>query len=352
VVRRRRPVNRRRWPAAADRPTLVAIHGGPAGYVHSHLRPHQDRLGDQALVLYVDLPGHGRSDHGDAATCSPERCADDLVAFCDQLGIVQPLMFGHSMGGTSPCSQRFAIPARRAGHYFRPRPRATTSPASWMGFRTRVDDGLADIAARIFGGGTTTADVLAELHRIELRTMIPCRRPGRGQAPARAHTGRAGCKGDSPSLLKEGRALRAAQMFRRPPVATAMALAATCWTGERVDYSDARSSRSATSCTRRSPRRTPSRTKDTVVLILVLLAVGMAIGWAAQLIMGASRATVDWTLALVAGVLGSFVGGTIGSLLSGDGLDVRPSGIIGSLVGAIIVVLVWQRVIAPRRARR
>jgi uncharacterized membrane protein YeaQ/YmgE (transglycosylase-associated protein family) len=96
----------------------------------------------------------------------------------------------------------------------------------------------------------------------------------------------------------------------------------------------------------------PSRTKDTVVLILVLLAVGLAIGWAAQLIMGASRATVDWTLALVAGVLGSFVGGTIGSLLSGDGLDVRPSGIIGSLLGAIVVVLVWQRVIAPRRARR
>lgn len=88
------------------------------------------------------------------------------------------------------------------------------------------------------------------------------------------------------------------------------------------------------------------------MLILVLLAVGMAIGWAAQLIMGASRATVDWTLALVAGVLGSFVGGTISSLLFGDGLDVRPSGIIGSLVGAIIVVLVWQRVIVPRRARR
>jgi uncharacterized membrane protein YeaQ/YmgE (transglycosylase-associated protein family) len=124
-----------------------------------------------------------------------------------------------------------------------------------------------------------------------------------------------------------------------------------CWTGERVDYSDARSE-GCDRCMRRSPRRTPSRTKGSVVLILVLLAVGMAIGWAAQLIMGASRATVDWTLALVAGVLGSFVGGTIGSLLSGDGLDVRPSGIIGSLVGAIIVVLVWQRVIAPRRARR
>ena len=89
-----------------------------------------------------------------------------------------------------------------------------------------------------------------------------------------------------------------------------------------------------------------------VVLLLVLLGVGMAIGWAAQLLMGASRATVDWTLALVAGVLGSFVGGAIGSLLAGDGLALRPSGIIGSLVGAVIVVLVWQRVIVPRRSRR
>ena len=88
------------------------------------------------------------------------------------------------------------------------------------------------------------------------------------------------------------------------------------------------------------------------MLILVLLAVGLAIGWAAQLLLGTSRASVDWTLALIAGLLGSFVGGMIASLLFGDGFAVRPSGITGSLVGAIIVVLVWQRVIAPRRAGR
>lgn len=88
------------------------------------------------------------------------------------------------------------------------------------------------------------------------------------------------------------------------------------------------------------------------MLLLVLLGIGMAIGWAAQLILGTSRAKVDWTLALVAGLLGSFVGGTIGSVLFGDGFEVRASGIIGSLLGAIIVVVVWQRVVAPRRARR
>lgn len=88
------------------------------------------------------------------------------------------------------------------------------------------------------------------------------------------------------------------------------------------------------------------------MLILALIASGMAIGWAAQLILGTSRTTIDWTLALVAGLLGSFVGGMIASLLAGDGLAVQPSGIIGSLIGAIIVVVVWQRVIVPRRASR
>ena len=47
-------------------------------------------------------------------------------------------------------------------------------------------------------------------------------------------------------------------------------------------------------------------------------------------------------MAIVAGLVGSFIGGLLISLLAGDGLDLRPSGIIGSLVGAIIVTAVWR----------
>jgi uncharacterized membrane protein YeaQ/YmgE (transglycosylase-associated protein family) len=46
-------------------------------------------------------------------------------------------------------------------------------------------------------------------------------------------------------------------------------------------------------------------------------------------------------MALVAGLAGSFVGGLLGSLLAGEGLELRPSGIIGSLVGAVIVTAAW-----------
>jgi uncharacterized membrane protein YeaQ/YmgE (transglycosylase-associated protein family) len=46
-------------------------------------------------------------------------------------------------------------------------------------------------------------------------------------------------------------------------------------------------------------------------------------------------------MAFVAGLVGSFVGGLLISLLNGDGIQLRASGIIGSLAGAIIVTLVW-----------
>ncbi|HML51693.1 MAG TPA: GlsB/YeaQ/YmgE family stress response membrane protein [Propionicimonas sp.] len=77
------------------------------------------------------------------------------------------------------------------------------------------------------------------------------------------------------------------------------------------------------------------------MLIIGLILFGMIIGAGAQLIVGRSRKGLDWTLAIVAGLVGSFVGGLLISLLSGDGLEFRASGIIGSLVGAIIITAVW-----------
>jgi uncharacterized membrane protein YeaQ/YmgE (transglycosylase-associated protein family) len=78
------------------------------------------------------------------------------------------------------------------------------------------------------------------------------------------------------------------------------------------------------------------------MLILGLILFGMLIGAAAQLVLGRDGGRIDWTMAIVAGLVGSFVGGLLVSLLSGDGLELQASGILGSLVGAVLVTLAWR----------
>ncbi len=78
------------------------------------------------------------------------------------------------------------------------------------------------------------------------------------------------------------------------------------------------------------------------MLILAILGLGMGVGALAQLIVGKEGPRVDWTMAFIAGFAGSLVGGLLFSLLAGDGLNIRLSGILGSLIGAIIITAAWQ----------
>lgn len=86
------------------------------------------------------------------------------------------------------------------------------------------------------------------------------------------------------------------------------------------------------------------------MLILAIIIGGMAVGWIAQFLMGRNSRQVDWTMAFIAGIGGSFVGGLLASLIAGDGLALKLSGLIGSIVGAIIITVVWQQVNKKRRA--
>ena len=78
------------------------------------------------------------------------------------------------------------------------------------------------------------------------------------------------------------------------------------------------------------------------MIILGIIGFGILIGAAAQFILGRSARGVDWGMALAAGLIGSFVGGLLISLLAGDGLAFKPSGVIGSIAGALIVTGGWQ----------
>ena len=81
-------------------------------------------------------------------------------------------------------------------------------------------------------------------------------------------------------------------------------------------------------------------------LIVSLLVVGLIAGALARLLVpGKQDMSIPATVVL--GIIGSFVGGFLGYLLfhtdSQSGF-LQPSGIIGSVVGAVVVLLVWLRV--------
>jgi uncharacterized membrane protein YeaQ/YmgE (transglycosylase-associated protein family) len=82
------------------------------------------------------------------------------------------------------------------------------------------------------------------------------------------------------------------------------------------------------------------------VLILGIIAFGVVVGWVARTILG--RSDLSWGRTILYGLIGSFVGGLLLSLIFGDGLSLRPSGIIGSILGAMLVVL-GDTVIRGRR---
>jgi uncharacterized membrane protein YeaQ/YmgE (transglycosylase-associated protein family) len=87
--------------------------------------------------------------------------------------------------------------------------------------------------------------------------------------------------------------------------------------------------------------------------VLGLLVVGLIAGFLARaLVPGKDAMSVPGTIAL--GIAGSVVGGLIFGLLTG-GLRDRgfgPAGLIGSVLGAVVVLLVYNRVTARRASAR
>ena len=75
------------------------------------------------------------------------------------------------------------------------------------------------------------------------------------------------------------------------------------------------------------------------MLILAILVLGLAAGWIADILVGRGEKR-SWGELLAIGVAGSFAGGLLTSLIFGDGIAIRASGLIGSIVGAILVLLV------------
>jgi uncharacterized membrane protein YeaQ/YmgE (transglycosylase-associated protein family) len=76
------------------------------------------------------------------------------------------------------------------------------------------------------------------------------------------------------------------------------------------------------------------------VIVLAFVVIALVAGYIANFLVGKGKGFQPWEL-MVAGIIGSFVGGTLLSFIAGDGFDIALSGLIGSIVGAIVVLAAW-----------
>jgi uncharacterized membrane protein YeaQ/YmgE (transglycosylase-associated protein family) len=75
--------------------------------------------------------------------------------------------------------------------------------------------------------------------------------------------------------------------------------------------------------------------------LIVFLIVGLIAGFIARALVPGPD-PMGWLGTMILGIVGSFVGGTLAAVLFGGTLDVSPTGLIGSVIGAIVVLLIWR----------
>lgn len=88
--------------------------------------------------------------------------------------------------------------------------------------------------------------------------------------------------------------------------------------------------------------------------LIALIVVGIIAGYVARLLVP-GRDPMSFVQTMVLGIIGSFVGGFLGYVLFNHDLDeggIQTSGLLGSIVGAVIALLVYNAVTGRRTGRR
>lgn len=82
------------------------------------------------------------------------------------------------------------------------------------------------------------------------------------------------------------------------------------------------------------------------MIILGFVVIALVAGIVANWLVGKGKGYEMWEL-FVAGIVGSFVGGLLFNLVAGNGFDIHWTGLVGSTIGAIVVLLIY----GPLRSR-
>ncbi len=144
-----------------EMPTVILLHGGP-GADHSIYKPAFSALTDVAQVIYLDHRGNGRSDDGSHELWTLAQWADDLVGFCDALGIVKPIIYGASFGGMVAMTYATRHPTHPAKLVLvSTSAQATAHTDAKVAMFTRLGGAAAgELARRRFVDGDTSPEVL------------------------------------------------------------------------------------------------------------------------------------------------------------------------------------------------
>ncbi len=76
------------------------------------------------------------------------------------------------------------------------------------------------------------------------------------------------------------------------------------------------------------------------MIVLAFIVIALVAGFVANWLVGKGRGYETWEL-FVVGIVGSFVGGLIFNLLAGNGFEFHWTGLLGSILGAIVVLLIY-----------
>lgn len=211
-----------------ERPTLVALHGGP-GFDHVQLKPALGPLRAHAQIVYVDLRGQGRSGRPPIETCTLEQTADDVAGLCGRLGIERPVVLGHSAGGFVALHLAVRHPEVAGGLVLCStaptlEPISDGEPAPSLADRAGPE--ATEVAARLFGGDMSpdTMEAFARLvapfyagpAHMEVPLVPGPKHPARRAAPPRGSGTLLVRRGSGPVPRGRGRVPREGRGRRGP----------------------------------------------------------------------------------------------------------------------------------------
>lgn len=100
-----------------DLPPIVFIHGASTS-LYDPMFSFRAKLQGRAKLLFVDRPGHGKSDIGSEQNVLPDGQADAIAVLMKKRGITRAIIVGHSFGGAIAASFAVRYPNMVSGLVF------------------------------------------------------------------------------------------------------------------------------------------------------------------------------------------------------------------------------------------